>query len=82
MNIARMSALKDRTFRTNSGSVILGILTSAQEAQPRTIIMYGARLSYAQLSRHMKYLENKRMIQKTNDGKRIITDVGRDYLEH
>lgn len=57
------------------------ILKSAQEPQPITIIMYGARLSYAQLLRHMKSLENKRMIQKT-EGKWIITDIGRDYLGH
>ena len=58
------------------------ILTAAQEPQPITIVMYGARLSYAQLLRRMKFLENKGMIQKTKEGKWIITDIGRDYLGH
>jgi predicted transcriptional regulator len=60
--------------------LLADILTATQEPQPITVVMYGARLSYAQLLRHMKFLENKGMIQKTKESKWGITDSGRYYL--
>jgi predicted transcriptional regulator len=57
------------TMNRSREQLLADILKSTHEPQPITMIMYGARLSYAQLLRHMKFLGNKGMIQKTKEGK-------------
>lgn len=60
--------------------IIANILTAVNEPVNITMIMYEARLSYAQLKMYIKYLEEKELIHKTQDRRWIVTDIGRVYL--
>lgn len=62
--------------------LLADILVASNEPNTKTLIMYRARLSYAQLLTYMKFLEKKQMIQKTENGKWAITDKGKDYLNY
>lgn len=60
--------------------IIADILTAANEATNSTAIMYKAHLSFTQLKMYMRYLEAKELLHKTEDGRWIVTDIGKVYL--
>ena len=62
--------------------IIADILSSVQEPVLKTMIMYKAKLSYEQLKVYTEYLQEKRLIQRTENNLWAISDKGRMFLRN
>lgn len=61
-------------------TIIIGVLTATLEPTKKTIIMYSARIGYAQLVRYLEFLSAKQLIE-TRDELWVTTEKGREYLK-
>lgn len=63
--------------RTRNG-IIAEMLAAVERPSPKTAMMYGARLSYAQLRHYHGYLAEKGLIVQV-DGLWVATEKGRSF---
>ena len=59
--------------------IIAEMLSSVGSPSPKTAMMYGARLSYAQLRHYHDYLEKRGLIVQV-EGLWVATEKGRSFL--
>jgi predicted transcriptional regulator len=60
--------------------IIAEMLASVESPSPKTAMMYGARLSYAQLKHYHDYLSEKGLIEQVG-GLWVATEKGRSFLK-
>ena len=65
-------------LRTRSKhDIVADILEILREPKLKTHVMYHGNLSYAQVKFYLKLMEARRVIQKTDGGRWVITEKGR-----
>jgi predicted transcriptional regulator len=72
-----------RVHKKNRGriDILADILSLSTEAVRKTHIMYGANLSYEQVSNYVEELQDKGFLEEVTTKRYRITDKGRLYLE-
>jgi predicted transcriptional regulator len=82
--LERLDGLENGQKRRNRLYIIADILTMAKEGSLKTKIMYGANLSFAQLTEYLSFLTKMHLLKIHNEnGKSIYrtTDKGSKYIE-
>jgi predicted transcriptional regulator len=67
--------------RRSRQDIIADILVHLHEPIGKTRVMYGANLSYEQIQDFLSQLQRKNVVQKTSDGKWVLTEKGRKLAE-
>lgn len=70
-----------KTNRSKEALVADMLSVAASSPVKKTLIMYKAALSYAQLQKYMQYLQDKGLIVRRDEGDWAITEKGKAYLK-